>query len=456
VPELNTPPLRIAIQGTAPPPKPYPAGTKEFRYWTAAEALRRGADFWAAVLPAGVTWFSTVGPRLRVGLDQGVDLNAFYDRSGLQFFHDTVGGKTVFSGESPDIVCHELGHAVLDALRPQLFDAMSDEVAAFHEGFGDISGMLAALQLASVRHAVLDETGGRLDRNSRLSRLAEQLGWAIRQGHPDAVDRDCLRNAVNSFFYLEPESLPPSAPASMLSSEPHSFSRVFTAAFLEAMAGMLIVQSGSGGTPSEADLLQVSRDAGALLVEAIVSSPVVPGYYSQIAAHMIEAAGGAQGKYHDALKSGFVRHGILSLESVGVLSRAGAAATPRRAAAAGAGARARMSTEALPRVQLAAADFGLGDEALWVHAPAEPVRFQVAGAARAFGSVTPPSHDQAAKSFTEDLFRRGRVMVAAHGRAATLTAYPAVMDAHKTHEVKREAAGLVLVRRWFDCGFHAR
>ena len=34
--------------------------------------------------------------------------------------HANVAGTMVFTGESPDVVCHEMGHAVLDAIRPQL------------------------------------------------------------------------------------------------------------------------------------------------------------------------------------------------------------------------------------------------------------------------------------------------------------------------------------------------
>jgi hypothetical protein len=55
---------------------------------------------------------------------------------------------------------------------------------------------------------VLAETGADLYASSELSRLAEQLGWAIRQFRPDLVDKDCLRNAVNAFFYRPPEGLP--------------------------------------------------------------------------------------------------------------------------------------------------------------------------------------------------------------------------------------------------------
>src|SRR5262249_18354650 len=36
-------PIRIVHPASAPEAKPHPPGTAEFRYWTAAEALRRGA-----------------------------------------------------------------------------------------------------------------------------------------------------------------------------------------------------------------------------------------------------------------------------------------------------------------------------------------------------------------------------------------------------------------------------
>lgn len=115
-------------------------------------------------------------------------LNAVYTRGDLRFFHTSVAGTMVFTGESPDVVCHEMGHAVLDALRPQLWDAMSHEVAAFHESFGDMSAIIVALQQPSIRDEVLAETGGALYRSSRLSRVAEQLGWGQRQRQPCSAE----------------------------------------------------------------------------------------------------------------------------------------------------------------------------------------------------------------------------------------------------------------------------
>src|SRR5436305_13901692 len=140
-----------------------------------------------------------------------------------------------------------------------------------------MSALLVALPLPSVRARTLLQAEGRIYRTSRLSRLAEQLGWAIRQIRPDAAEPDALRNAVNSFFYTDPAKLPPDAPASQLSSRPHSFSRVFTGAFFEALGGMLLVLG-----PTEPNLLCASHDAGQLLVEAIQSAPIVPAYFRQV------------------------------------------------------------------------------------------------------------------------------------------------------------------------------
>src|SRR2546422_304989 len=361
VPRLGATPLALAITGPAVPAKRYRLGTREFRYWAAAEALRRGADFWGALLPRSTRW--QPGRTLRVTLDAGVDLNAYYDRRGLSFFHDTVGRTTVYSGESPDVVCHELGHAVLDALRPELWDAMSVEVAAFHESFGDLSALLAGLQLPSLRRAVLSETGARIGRSSRLSRLADQLGWALRQILPGSTEPDCLRNAVNPFFYRAPETLPPSGPSSSLTAEPHSFSRVFTGGWFEALAGMLAVRASS---PTEADLLQVSLDAGRLLVDAIPAAPIVADYGSQVAAHLIESdAELFRGRYRDALKSALVRRGILSLQTASIVTGPGPGAKARRARRT-APAAGESHTR---RLSLSADEFGFEGRALFVEAP---------------------------------------------------------------------------------------
>ena len=176
VPDLSKGPLKYRIKGAAVPPGVYAKGTPQFRYWTAAEALRRGGDFWSPLL--GVAqWQPGRGAGRKPGQGRRSERVLRSNRAG--FFHQTLGQVTYYSGESPDVVCHEMGHACLDAHRPELFDAPFIEAGAFHESFGDMSAILSALQLPSVRAAVLAGVKGY--KSTQLSRCAEQLGEAIRQ-----------------------------------------------------------------------------------------------------------------------------------------------------------------------------------------------------------------------------------------------------------------------------------
>src|SRR5262245_6366471 len=99
-------PLAFRFPTPTPAAGQYPLGTAAFRYWVAVEALRRGADYWSPGIPGG-TW--QVGSALPVLLDEGEDLNAYYDRKALNFFHGPAGEGLVYSGESPDVLCHEMG-----------------------------------------------------------------------------------------------------------------------------------------------------------------------------------------------------------------------------------------------------------------------------------------------------------------------------------------------------------
>jgi hypothetical protein len=446
VPNQAATPLPFKIAGTTPPAQVFQPGTPNFRFWAAAAGLRRTADFWSKIVPPGTKY--EVGNTLPVNLDSGVDLNAFYTRGeggdspGLHFFHEAVSGHTFFSGESPDVICHEMGHGILDAIRPQLFDAQTIEAAAFHEGFADCSAMLSALQVLSFRQTVLNETGGKLNRASRLSRLAEQLGAAIRMIQPDAVDSDCLRNAANSFFYHDPQELPTSAPASALSSEPHSFSRVFSGAFLDILAGILLVINSD---PTTDDVLQATQDAAKILVGGILAAPVVPDYFSQVAANMITVGAAApfNGKYTTVIKSSFVRRGILSLQ--GAATVAEVSAWRRRAALQGG-----AKQEELHRAAISAVGYGLTKGTLTVHGASQPKRMAVSAASLALGPLQPRAAQSAAESYTEDLFQRGHVDP---GKYADPTAGLHHPGGFHTHMVVDEGGELVLKRTKFDCGF---
>jgi len=439
----STLPTRIENPEQAPPAEVYKIASPEFRYWAAAASLSRASEFWSKLIP-DVSW--QPGDVLPVDLYHGDDLNAYYDRVGLRFFQGNVGSRTFYSAESPDVVCHEHGHAVLDSIKPQLWDAASIEVAAFHESFGDMSAILCQLQIPSMRNAVLLETGKVVYRNSRLSRLAEQLGWAIRQSSPTAVDMDCLRNAVNSFFYQDPDTLPSYTPANSLSSEPHSFARVFTSAFFEGLANMFR----SRDVHDEENLLQVSLDMGKILVNAIQAASVVPTFFSQVAVNMMQVAGAQfpKNKYVDALKAGFLKHGIISPANASIYSLVALKKNKVVNNLDQSGGR------ELPKLSLDVQEYGLGHDNIVVHSAGEVKHFNIAGASMGVGALEAPAEDAAAKSFLEDLLRRGKLKVSAPGQEEAQT--PLVTQNghdHHTHELRKDGKDVILKRLRIDCCF---
>jgi hypothetical protein len=200
-------------------------------------------------------------------------------------------------------------------------------------------------------------------------------------------------------------------------------------------------------TKNEAALLEVSQDIAVILVEGIRAASVVPTFFSQVAATMLGVAAtqfSAQG-YEVPLRSGFVRHGILAPSMAVAATHA-----PVRAAAVAA----RTESATLPRLQLSVAEYGLGVPSIVVYAAAEPKRLQAAGAALAVGPAPAPGQDQAAKSFFEDLLRRGRLKVARAGKPAAevvRSSAPLTHETH-THELRREGRQMVLRRVRIDCG----
>jgi hypothetical protein len=441
-PVLDAAPFSFSITGEAIPAGLYEPGTAGFRHWNAADSLRRSADLWASLLARHQVNRWQPAATLPVSLDAGSDLNAYYDRTQLAFFHAGRGKAAVYSGESPDIVCHETGHACLDALRPDLWDAPFIETAAFHESFGDITAMLAALGLPQVREKVL----GALVANkpSPLSRIAEQLGSAVRQANPEMVEADCLRNAANRWKYVAPESLAANAPAKELSAEPHAFSRVFTGAFHELLSRML---RDTIASPSAADLATVAADAGRLLIDAVVSAPVQPDFFAQVGTRMIDAdSADFAGRYRRALTDVFVGRRILTAQAPGGRpdTAAGKRAQALRMVAVASGGE-------LQTLEIDAAPYGLSTGGILVDVP------------RAVGAMAAPTGkrtlsvadstaalERSADRFIGVLFENQRIALPARTRVRGIAAGARGAGGRATHALSRTDGHLRLARLRFD------
>jgi hypothetical protein len=173
----------------------------------------------ADVLGHRVRW-QFDSPQLLIVPRAGVWANAFYDRSSrsLQFFtFEGEGGRQVYTALSRDIVAHETGHAILDALAPALYDALTPESLGLHEAIADLVAIVMALQSGQIRQWLVRENEARLDGDTPVSQLATEFGWARRLNRP-------LRNAANNLRYDEVDQTP------------HQLAEVLTGSVWAAMA----------------------------------------------------------------------------------------------------------------------------------------------------------------------------------------------------------------------------
>jgi hypothetical protein len=171
------------------------------------------------VLGHAVRWHFD-SPQLLIVPRAGTWANAFYDRHSrsIQLYSfPAEGGQVVHTALSRDIVAHETGHAILDALAPALYDALTPESLALHEAIADLTAIVMALQSRQIRDWLLRENGGRLDGDTPVSQLATEFGWAERLNRP-------LRNAANHVTLAEGGA------------EPHRLAEVLTGAVWSAMA----------------------------------------------------------------------------------------------------------------------------------------------------------------------------------------------------------------------------
>lgn len=279
-------------------------GTPKFLYWQCREAALAALDAWEASAGAHKKW---QGERKKLPLrqDAGIDLNAYYDRASVSFFHRQIGATTFYSGASTDVVAHEVGHGLLDAVRPEFFDVNFLEVGAFHEAFGDCMAMLTALGDLQTRQKLLAVTANLRKRNfveSTAEELSRAIGLAF-PGHNAAEPR----HAFNSFKYQLPQTLPSDGGPGALIDEVHSFGMLFTGCFWELVARLF----GAAPTRNEAALLAAARLAGTLLIAGAKVAVVTPRFLQSVGRGMVLADQSLNaGANHDHIRAAFAKHNI--------------------------------------------------------------------------------------------------------------------------------------------------
>lgn len=262
-------------------------------------------------------WAAT--SNLLVKCRAGQDLNAYYDRSSLRFFYWPISNGMFYTCDSTDIVSHELGHAILDIIRPDIWNISGYETFAFHEAFGDITAMLGILQWDVVINAMLQETGNDLTKSNCVSRISEAFGALLVKLDPNSGYLPyALRDGVNSFRYQKPETLPSDTPDSQLSNEVHNFSRIFTGAWYDIF--VKIYQKLVSQSMDRVLAVKTARDVCAdYILYGASNAPASPRFYNAVAQKMILRDKLRGSKYANELKTVFTNRNIL-LPSLAILN----------------------------------------------------------------------------------------------------------------------------------------
>lgn len=284
----------------------YDVGSPQFLFWQCRESALAALQVWSKISTPIAQW---QGKQQQITLNHaaGLGLNAEYTRKSLSFQQWVAEDRTIQTAASTDAVAHEVGHAVLDSIHPELWDSTFVEVAAFHEAFADCLALLVGLFDKPTRVALLDG-GSRLREANFLESVAEELADGVLRETNRFNPQSEPRHALNNFrwrrlrYVLKKTNSP-----SILTTEAHSFSRIFTGCFYDTIVGLFEVRADQ----SEQGLLAAARIAGRLLAAAVGTRPHGRRFFQAVGQSMMLAdAVFYNCMYDTVIREAFGRHGI--------------------------------------------------------------------------------------------------------------------------------------------------
>lgn len=222
------------------------------------------------------SWQWGDSPAIEVNPRAGLDANAFYSREerSLRFFyfhpHNNEALPLVYACRSFDIVAHETGHAILDALRPGYWTSWHPQTGGLHESFGDLTAILTMLAQMDQCEAIIAESKADLHAKTFFPAVAEQFGEALygrRMG---------LRNADNDLKLSD------------VSTEVHDISQVFTGAVYDILADMFVDYVKYDEYDPAETLFRLGKHMTSLVIISLVQGPAQNATYRDIAQKMIE------------------------------------------------------------------------------------------------------------------------------------------------------------------------
>jgi hypothetical protein len=221
----------------------YPATDLRFHQLAAYAVAARAIELVEFELGRTIGW-GFDGNRLIVLPHAGYMANAFYseETQSLELYSFRLDKRRVYhTCLVHDIVAHETGHALLDAIRDRYTEGLHPETHALHEAIGDIAAVFASLSHEVNRVQLLRDCGQDLRRANAVAAIAEEF-------EEGAVGRIALRTLTGDQA-MDFEGV----------TEPHDLSLKLTRAVWDALARMYDRVLQAGHEPEEA--LRLSRTA---------------------------------------------------------------------------------------------------------------------------------------------------------------------------------------------------
>ncbi|MBQ7567536.1 hypothetical protein IJT17_01885 [bacterium] len=290
-----------------------PKDAKKFTAAASLATVAKTVETFEKAMGSKIDW-AFGGEKIELYPDAGVDLNAYYSRDerSLNFFHADVKGTKYMTGASGEVVSHEVGHAMLDGIRPDYLVSWKADTNGFHEAFADTTAMLMATQDDGVCELVAQQTGGDMSKPNCLAYVAEELGKACNEEYGrNVTGGDFLRNAQNDFKWQAPHTVPKNPSGTdPLTTEMHSWSRIWTGAQYDLLSAM--VESKMSAGMSQADAIKSSgQECMELYAKTLKLSPQSNCTYRQMAQCMLKADAQLGGKNHQFIVDSFTNRNIL-------------------------------------------------------------------------------------------------------------------------------------------------
>jgi hypothetical protein len=186
-----------------------------------------------------------------------------YFQASEQWSGNNVPGSAVFTCLSPDIVAHEVTHAILDSMHPYLRKDTNPDMLAFHEGFADIIALLQRFTFYTVvEDQIRNSRGDLLSPQNLLGDLAIQFGQAV-SGNRRALRSFLVENdAEGKTKLVEPD---PSKYHTL--TDPHSRGGLLVAAVFDAFARLYRYRV--------ADLIRLASNGTGILAQGEIDPDLI-------------------------------------------------------------------------------------------------------------------------------------------------------------------------------------